>query len=84
MIPEENPIQYPLFYPCTQSEWEQLNAAADELLGFGNEGADTYSTPMIDKFGNYHFLVNPEVKQLVDLSKCVEYSAIQFPEITHP
>lgn len=69
---------YPVFLPCTKAEWAALNAAADELLGFPNEGASTYSAPIIDKTGKYFFIVNPEVKDLVDLTKCVEYDSLEF------
>ena len=70
--------QYPTYYPCTKTQWESLNTQANELLGFSNDLAHTYSSPIIDKFGGYYFLVNPEVSSLVDLTKCVEYDYIQF------
>lgn len=76
--------QYPIFYPTTKEGWEALNSQADELLGFASAGADTYSSPIIDKFGAYWFLVQPETQSLVDLSKCKEYSEIQLPEIQRP
>ncbi len=72
-------IQYPLFYKCsTQSEWAGLNNQANELLGFSNELAQSYSTPIIDKDGKHWFVVNPEVSELVDLNLCKPYETIQF------
>lgn len=72
---------YPVFYPTTKKGWTALNSQADALLGFASEGANTYSSPIIDKFGKYFFIVNPEVSELVQLDKCVEYSTIQFETI---
>jgi hypothetical protein len=48
------------------------------LLGLPSEGAETYSTAIIDKNGKYYFIINPEIAQLVDLTKCVSYDQIQF------
>lgn len=81
MIPETPFVQYPLFFPCTPKQWQELEDKANALLGFPNEGADNYSTPTIDKFGQYYFCVNPEVASLVDVSKCVQYSEIKFETI---
>lgn len=75
---EENTQQYPTYLPCTKVQWESLNNQANELLGFSNELAKSYSNPIIDKFGGYYFLVNNEVSHLVDLTKCVDYDQIQF------
>ena len=74
-------LQFPLFYPCTQKQWQELEDKANTLLGFPNEGADNYSTPTVDKNGQYYFCVNPEVSSLVDLSKCVQYSEIKFKQV---
>lgn len=76
MITETPQQQYPVYFPT--DNWEKLNAQADELLGFPNEGAQTYSLPIIDKYGKHWFLVQPEVRELVDLSVCVEYDKIEF------
>ena len=81
MITEIPTIQYPLFYPCTQQQWQELEDKANALLGFPNEGADNYSTPTVDKNGQYYFCVNLEVASLVDVSKCVQYSEIKFETI---
>ena len=81
MIPETPTINFPLFFPCTPKQWQELEDKANTLLGFPNEGADNYSTPTIDKFGQYFFLVNQEVASLVDVSKCVQYSEIKFKQV---
>ena len=73
--------QFPLFFPCASKQWQELEDKANTLLGFPNEGADNYSTPTIDKNGQYYFLVNPEVALLIDLSKCVQYSEIKFKQV---
>ena len=74
-------LQFPQFLPCTEKQWQELEDKANALLGFPNEGADNYSTPVIDKFGQYYFLVNPEVASLIDASKCVQYSEIKFKQV---
>ena len=81
MIDTTPTIQFPQFLPCTESKWQELNAAADELLGFPNEGAETYSTPVVDKNGQFYFMVQPETASLVYLSKCVQYSEIKFKQV---
>ena len=81
MIDSTPQPQYPLFFPCSQKQWQELEDKANTLLGFPNEGADNYSTPTVDKNGQYYFCVNPEVASLVDVSKCVQYSDIQFETI---
>jgi len=78
----EYPIIYPQFYKCTPTKWKQLNDSADALLGYANEGALTYSTPIIDTNGCYYFIVNPEVKELVDLSKCILFEEIELNNIS--
>ena len=78
---EETTQEYPVFYNAgSKAAWTSLNNQANELLGFSNEGADSYSNPIIDKYGKYWFIVNPEVSSLVDLTKCSTYDLIQFPE----
>jgi hypothetical protein len=70
---------YPTYYPCsTPDEWKELNDLASEQLGYADENAQTYSMPLIDKNGTYHFIVNQEVSELVDLEKCIEFDQIEF------
>ena len=70
---------YPTYYPCsTPAEWKELNAKASKQLGYADKNASTYSMPLIDKNGTYHFIVNQEVSELVDLGKCIEFDKIEF------
>jgi len=70
---------YPTYYPCsTPDEWKELNDKASEKLGYADENAQTYSMPIIDKNGTYHFIVNQEVSELVDLGKCIDFDKIEF------
>jgi hypothetical protein len=70
---------YPTYYPCTTpEEWKELNDLASEHLGYADENAQTYSMPIVDKNGTYHFIVNIEFANLVDLEKCIEFEQIQL------
>lgn len=70
---------YPTYYPCIDiNEWESLNGKASEQLGYADENASTYSMPIIDKHGVYHFIVNVEVRNLVNLEKCIDFDKIEF------
>jgi len=70
---------YLTYYPCiTPNEWKELNDLASAKLGYADENAQTYSMPIIDKNGTYHFIVNQEVSELVDLEKCIEFEQIEF------
>ena len=70
---------YPTYYPCLEpAEWKELNDKASEQLGQSDKNALTYSMPIIDKHGVYHFIVNQEVSDLVDLEKCIEFDKIEF------
>jgi hypothetical protein len=72
---------YPTYYPCTTpEEWKELNDQASKQLGYADENALTYSMPIIDKNGTYHFIVNQEVAELVDLNKCIEFDKIEFSD----
>jgi hypothetical protein len=74
---EEQGQQYPVFFKVvTKSAWVTLNQKADNILGYGNLSANTYSKPIIDQLGKYYFIVNQEVSELVDLSLCVPYESI--------
>jgi hypothetical protein len=64
----------------TKAAWTTLNKKANTLLGYACEGAANYSNPIIDIDGKHWFIVNPEVSELVDLTKCVEYSEIVLPQ----
>jgi hypothetical protein len=69
--------QYPTFFKCSsKAAWTSLNNQANELLGFSNAGADNYSNPIIDANGKYWFVVNSDVSELVDLTKCLPYESI--------
>jgi hypothetical protein len=83
MIDQEPQIQYPLFFNCgTKASWTMLNKKANTLLGYPDTDlALTYSNPIIAANGDYYFIVNPEVSELVDLTKCVEYSEIVLPVV---
>ena len=79
LFDNEPQIKYPLYYKCiNQTEWQNLNNAANELLGFANDKAQNYSNPIIDINNKYWFVVNSEVVSLVDLTKCKEYAEIEF------
>jgi hypothetical protein len=82
MIDQEPQIQYPLFLNVgTKVAWTTLNKKANTLLGYPDTDlALTYSNPIIDINSNHWFIVNPEVSELVDLTKCVEYSEIVLPQ----
>jgi len=70
---------YPTYYPCsTTNEWKVLNDKASKQLGYADENASTYSMPIIDKNLMYHFIVNQEVAELVDLEKCIDFDKIEF------
>lgn len=78
---EETKLQYPLFLNAkAKIAWEKLNIQANDLLGLASEGADNYSNPIIDANGDYWFVVNPEVAELVDITKCVSYDSIILPQ----
>ena len=75
---EEQEIFLPKYFKCTKAQFETLLSQANTLLGFGNDLAENYCNPIIDKFGNYYFVVNQEVLSLVDYSKCIPFEEIQF------
>ena len=75
---EEQQILLPKYLKCTKVQFENLLNQANQLLGFGNELADNYCNPIIDKFGNYYFVVNQEVLSLVDYTKCIPFDDIEF------
>lgn len=82
MIDLEPQIQYPLFFNAgSKANWEALNEQADAMLGYSNDGAETYSNPIIDKQGDYWFTVNEEVSKLVNLQDCVNYNEIELKQI---
>jgi hypothetical protein len=79
-----NEVNYPLFYQCsTQAEFNQLNQQAGQLLGMPNEDTEQYAKPIIDKHGNYWFVVNPEVVSLVDVDDCVNFDQIEFEQLNN-
>ena len=72
---------YPCFFACaSETEFQDLDTQACELLNFPNAGALDYCNPIIDVNGVYWFTVNPEVSSLVDLELCVPYEDIVLPE----
>lgn len=75
---ESNEIQYPLFYPCTLTQFNELNKQANELLGFPEGGTENYAKPLIDDTKQVYFIVNSEVSSLVDLAKCVTFDKLTF------
>ena len=77
---EKETINYPLLYPCTLAGWSGLEKSANLLLGLPNADKETYSQQIKDANGNIYFIVNEEVSELVDLSKCVTFESVQFPK----
>jgi hypothetical protein len=75
---EATTYNFPLFFKTNQAGFENLNSQANQLLGLPNAGADTYANPIIDANGSYYFTVNSEVSELVDLTKCVGFDAIEM------
>lgn len=75
---EEQKIFSPKFLKCNEKEFESLLKQANELLGYPNELAENYCTPMIDINKDYYFLVNEEVINLVDYSLCVSFEEIKI------
>ena len=75
---EEQEILLPKYLKCTKTKFNSLLKQANTLLGFGNELAENYCNPIIDKYGNYYFIVNQEVLSLVDYNKCVEFEGIEL------
>ena len=70
---------YPTYYPCLDpNEWKELNDLASEKLGYSDSNAETYSMPLVDKNGKYHFIVNIEISELVDIEKCIDFEQIEF------
>jgi hypothetical protein len=74
---------YPCFYPCkNESEFQDLDTQACELLDFPNAGASDYCLPIIDFEGKFYFTVNPEVTCLFtqkQLDTCIPYEDIVLP-----
>ena len=75
---EEQEIFLPKYLKCTKAQFESLLSQANALLGFGNDLADNYCIPIIDKFGNYFFVVNQEVLSLFDYTNCIPFEQIAF------
>jgi maltose-binding protein MalE len=72
----ESNVTYPVWLKCdNKAHFEYLNSQAAILIN-----QDYYQLPLIDKFGNYYFTVNSEVQSLVDLSKCVDFDAIEMED----
>ena len=70
---------YPTYYPCsTPAEWKELNDKASKQLGYSDSNAETYSMPLVDKNSKYHFIVNIEIAELVDIEKCIDFEQIEF------
>jgi maltose-binding protein MalE len=72
----ESNATFPIWFKCdNKAHFETLNSQAAILIN-----QDYYQLPLIDKFGNYYFTVNSEVECLVDLSKCVDFDAIEMED----
>ena len=78
---EEIVINYPLFYPCSLTDWETLEKQANALLGLPSEDGETYSRQFKDSSGNIYFYVSEDVVSLVDVSKCVTHEQINWPKL---
>ena len=79
---EEQKIFLPKYFKCSKTKFNSLLKQANKLLGYGNDLADNYCNPTIDKHGNYYFIVNEEVLSLVDYDKCVPFEEIEFEQTT--
>jgi hypothetical protein len=79
---EEQKIFLPKYFKCSKTKFNSLLKNANALLGFGNELAENYCNPIIDKHGNYYFIVNEEVLSLVDYNKCITFEEIELIETT--
>ena len=77
----EEIINYPLLYPCTLAGWNGLEKSANLLHGFPNENKETYSQKIKDINGKIYFIVNEDVSELVDLTKCVRFEDVEFPKL---
>ena len=75
---EEQEIFLPKYFKCSKTKFNSLLNQANTLLGFGNELAENYCNPIIDKHGNYYFIVNEEVLSLVDYELCISFQEIEF------
>ena len=78
---EEQIINYPLLYPCTNAGWNGLEKSANLLLGFPNAENEAYSQKMVDANNKIYFIVNQEVSELVDVSKCVTFEEVEWPKM---
>jgi hypothetical protein len=73
---EFSKVNFPIWLKCdNKAHFESLNSQAAILIN-----QDSYQLPLIDKFGDYYFTVNSEVESLVDLTKCVEFDAIEMED----
>lgn len=73
-------MEFPVYYKTDKQGFEELLNEANLQLGLpdGN-GNDNYCNPIIDINGDYWFMVNLEVANLVDISKCFTAESINFP-----
>jgi hypothetical protein len=81
---EEQEIFLPKYFKCSKTKFNSLLKGANALLGFGNELAENYCNPTIDKYGNYYFIINQEVLHhftQAELDSAVDYESIVLPEI---
>ena len=72
-------IFLPKYFKCDQVTFESLLAQANSILGYPNSLAESYCTPLIDKNGDYYFIVEKEVLSLVDYTLCIPFENIEFP-----
>jgi len=82
MESNEIQIEYPLFFPCTLTQFKSLNEQANKLLDFPEGGTESYAKPLIDDTKQVYFIVNQEVSSLVDLNKCVTFDKLTFKQQT--
>jgi hypothetical protein len=75
-------MEFPVYYKTDKQGFEELLNEANLQLGLpdGN-GNDNYCNPIIDINGEYWFMVNLEVANLVDLSECFTAESINFPNV---
>lgn len=70
----ENEIFFPLYFKCTnKAQFDTLNNQSAAILG-----TEIYQQPLNDANGDFWFIVNSEVAELVDISECQNFERIVF------
>ncbi len=82
----ETQITWPKYLPCsTQAAFDKANKKVAAFYNEANKlNIESYAMPIIDKYGKYFLTINIDVKESLtesELSKCVEFSEIELPEV---